>query len=275
MEATCGDEGSGQYTCSVCDATLGNESYPATIPATGDHDWELQSVDVETTCGTEGYGSYICKICYDYALLPIEATGKHDYSGKYVATKEGHYHECRNGCGVDEEIEAHTIGEGKITEPTGNKDGKIEYRCTECNYLVDSEVIVNPNALYRFEVKFVKGSGSNEVVLTPELGEDGELYVTLNTSSNANDGYSVVLQGYTVDNNPVSVPNVSFYHYNENTTKKTILDLSHGNSSATDYMGYLAGKLYITKANDDVSLWIESTTSGRDPVYVKVHIKAV
>lgn len=274
-EATCGEDGKGQLICSVCSATLGNEKSPATLPATGEHDWELISVDVEPTCGTEGYGSYVCSVCYDYTLLPIEATGEHDYSGNYVTTKEGHYHVCLNGCGVDEEVEPHTAGEGKRTEPTGNKDGKIEYRCTECNYLIDSEVIYNPNVLHHFTVKFVRGGGSSQIDCIPELGDDGELYVTLNTSTNAIGGYRLEFEGFTVEDKPISVGNVSLYHYNENTTKKTILNLQNGESEATGYMGYLQGQFYITRSTNDVSLWIESTISGRDPVYVKVHIKAV
>lgn len=279
-EPTCGDTGLGQYTCSVCQVTMGNANTPATVPATGIHDYKLDTVDVEPTCGEDGYGSYTCKVCYDYTVLPIPATGIHDYSGTYKAAEEGHYHVCGNGCGVNEEMQPHIKGEAITKQPSGTQDGSIEYRCTECNYLMDSEVIVNPNVLYRFDVKFIK-VGDSENVVVPELKDNGELYVTLNASENANGGYQVVFEGYTIGGDPIDVPNTSFYHYDEFTAKKSILDLQHGGDSTTGYLGYTGypgasgGKIYVARPVTDVSLWIESVPEGRQPVSLKVHIKAV
>lgn len=272
-QATCGEVGFGQYTCSVCKATLGNENTPATIPATGNHDYELETVDVEPTCGEEGYGAYVCKVCYDYAVLPIAATGDHDYTGNYEANEQGHYHKCRNNCGVNEAIQPHTKGEGVRIEPTGTKDGRVEYRCTECNYLMEYQVIENPNVLHHFEVKFIK-NGANTVTI-PQLGDDGELHVTLSASANAANGYTLEYVGYTAGGNTTTVSNVTLYHYDEYTAKKSILDLSHSGGESTGYLGYVNNWFYVSQPVEDVSLLIESTPSGRAPVSVKVHVKAV
>ena len=268
-EATCGETGLGQYTCSVCKATMGNRTTPATVPATGKHSYKLDTVDVEPSCGEEGYASYICEVCYDYTVSPIPATGEHDYSGNYEFTGEGHYHVCLHGCGVNEEIQPHTKGEGKRIEPSGMRDGRIEYRCTVCNYLMDSEVIVNPNVLHHFEAKFVKGS--NEII--PQLGEDGELYVTLSTSSNASNGYKIELSGYTVEGNPIDVPNVKYYYYNEFTAEKIELTLGNSATQRTGYLGCIGNQFYVSMASEGTSLWIECTLPGRDPVALKVHIQ--
>ena len=271
--ATCGDTGLGQYTCSVCKATMGNQSSPATIPATGEHSYQLETVDVEPTCGEDGYGSYVCEVCFDFAVFPIPATGEHDFSGKYVISEQGHYHTCLHGCGTNEEIKEHIAGEGQRTEPSGTKDGKIEYRCTECNYLMASDVIPNPNIPVRLEVKFVKVTNSSKVEI-PKLGEDGELYVTLSTSSNAYGGYSLELTGYNSAGDIVPVTNVKLYYYNEYTAEMNILDLQHSGLESTGYLGYVNNFFYVTRASSDVSLMIESTPAGRDPVYLKVHISA-
>ena len=269
--ATCGEKGLGQYTCSVCKATLGNSVTPASIPATGAHDYELTSVDVEPTCGDDGFGSYICTICYTYTVRPIPATGDHDYTGRYSSNKDGHYHVCGNGCGLTDELQPHVAGEGIRFEPVGTQDGRIEYRCKDCGYLLDTTVIPNENVLDHFEVKFVKGS----TTLVPELKDDGELYVTLQVSENAASGYTLQFTGYTASGAVTSVTGVSLYHYDEYTAKKTILDLSHGGDATTGYMGYIYGGFYVARATEDVSLWMECVPTGRAPVSLKVHIKAV
>lgn len=273
--ATCGDTGLGQYTCSVCKATLGNSVTPATIPATGEHNYKLYSVDVEPTCGGEGYGSYICEVCYDYAVLPIPATGEHDFSGKYAFSEEGHYHVCRHGCGVDDGIKPHVKGEGIRIEPTGMQDGRIEYRCTVCNYLMDSDVIINTNVLHHFEVRFVKVT-NNSTVLIPEIGEDGELYVTLNKSSNANGGYYLEYTGYNIDGEEISLDGVAvkLYHYDEFTGRTTQLTIGNMGQESVGHFGYLdtLNQFFVTGAAEGASLLIEFSPRGRDPVSLKVNI---
>ena len=273
-EPTCGETGLGQYTCSVCNATLGNANTPATIPATGEHDYKLDTVDVDPTCGEDGYGTYICDICFDVQSFPIPATGEHDYSGKYVTSVEGHYHACLHGCGVNEALEPHEKGEGIRFEPAGTKDGRIEYRCTVCGYLIDTEVIANPNILHHFEVKFVKVNNSS-VVIVPQLGDDGELYATLSASSNAMGGYRLEFTGYNADGDQVSVTNVTLYHFDEYTGKKNVIDFQSGPSASTGYLGYVNNWFYVSRPIEDESLLIESAISGRDPVSLKVHISTV
>lgn len=275
-EATCGDTGAGQYTCSVCKATLGNTVTPAKIPATGGHDYKLVSVDVDPKCGEVGYGSFICNICYDYVVLPIPATGEHDFGEVYGATEEGHYLVCSYGCGERQESEPHVKGEGITFEPVGMQDGRIEYRCTVCDYLMDYDIIPNPNVLNRFDVKFVKISNS-EIVATPQIGEDGELYVNLAVSSNADGGYTLEFTGYNADGGSVSVPNVNLYHYDEYKGKKTLIEFSNSGDQSVGYLGYFSKKFYIARETGDegVCLYIESKPVGCDPVSLIVHIIAV
>ena len=272
VAATCGETGLGQYTCAVCKATMGNKTTPATIPTTGEHSYKLDTVDVQPSCGEEGYGSYICEICYDFAVLEIAATGKHDFTDTWQANEEGHYHICRNGCGASDEIKPHQEGKEVRIEPSGTKDGRIEYRCVECNYLMDTKVIPNTNILDHFDVKFVKATNSS-IVAIPEMGEDGELYVTLSVSATASNGYKLEFTGYNAAGDVVDVTNVALYHYNEYTGKKTFLDLQHGGDSTTEYIGYIAPYFYVCQSVTDVSLWIESTPQGREPVSLKVHIR--
>lgn len=266
-EPTCGDTGLGQYTCPVCQATMGNLNSPATIPATGEHSWELQSVDAEPTCGQEGTGSYICSECLAYAVFPVPATGKHDYSGNYVITEEGHYHRCLNDCGIDEEIQSHIEGEPQRFEPAGILDGRIEYRCTECDYLMKEEVIPNPKALYRMEVAFVKSSGT----VVPTLNENGELVAVLDIDTIPANGYQIKITGYTINNETTSVTNVSYYYYEEFTGNRKVLNYQSGGDESTGYLGY-ASKFYVSNAVSNVCLLIESAPSGREPVTLIVHI---
>ena len=268
VQPTCGKTGSGQYTCSVCKATLGNPTKPATIPATGAHTYKLETMDVDPTCGEEGYGSYVCEVCDNYELLPIPATGKHDFGGGYAVKEEGHYHMCLNDCGVNDEIQPHVKGEGIVIEPSGTADGIIEYRCTVCGYLMDADVITNPNVLHHFEVKFVKYS--SEII--PETGDDGELYVTLSTSSNAAGGYRLDFTGYNADGDTVSVSNLRVYHYNEYTGVKTLLTLGNMGAESVGYFGYLEGRFYVGGRAEGASLLMESTSEGRETVSLKVHI---
>ena len=272
-EPTCGETGLGQYTCSACKATLGNKTTPAVIPATGEHDYELDTVDLEPTCGEDGYGSYICKVCLDFIILPIEPTGEHNYSGKYVANENGHYHECLNGCGTQEDIEPHVKGDAIRYEPVGTKDGRIEYRCTVCNYLMESSVIENPNVLHHFEVKFVKVSNSSNVVV-PEVGEDDELYVKLASSSNSAGGYKLELTGYNAAGATVTISSrdVKLYYYNEYTAEMRRLELGNSGSEATGYLGYVNDWFYVASRVKDTSLMIEVTQGDREPVYLKVHV---
>ena len=267
---TCGDVGYGQYECSVCKATLGNKATPATIPATGEHDYKLDTLDVLPTCGEDGYGTYICSVCYDYAALPIPATGEHDFSGAYKSNEEGHYHVCLNECGAEEEISPHRRNTGTRFEPSGTQDGRIEYRCKDCNYLLESTPIPNPNVLSRFEVTFNRGSEE----IKPKLGSDGEYYVTLQSSSNAAGGYTLTYTGYAATGSIVSVPKVTLYYYNEYTAEKTALDLQHSGDANTGYLGFIADGFYISRPTNDVSLWMECTPAGRQTISLKVHIKA-
>lgn len=274
-EAGCGTNGAGQYTCADCKATLGNTTTPATIPATGDHDYQLDSVDVEPTCGEEGYGSYICSQCNDYVVMPIEATGEHDYSGAYTTTSEGHYHVCKNGCGVDEEIKPHVMGEGKRFEPVGSQDGRIEYRCKECNYLMKTEPIESPNILHHFEVKFVKmsmGATTSEVAV-PYVGDDGELYVRLKQSTNASNGYKIEITGYNASGNVVSAPSPTLYYYNPYTAQRKKLNLQSGCDASTGYLGYIENSgFYVSRVTEDECLLIECVQSGREPVTLLLHV---
>ena len=72
IDATCLEEGTLTYTCSIC-----GDTYTETIEAMG-HNYEVTE-EIESTCSEEGTITYTCSNCGDTYTETIEATG-HSYS---------------------------------------------------------------------------------------------------------------------------------------------------------------------------------------------------
>ena len=75
-KATCGAAGSKTKVCMMC---KGSPQY-ASIPATGNHNYELLTVEISATCGRNGRMKKECSGCHDVKYETISATGKHTYN---------------------------------------------------------------------------------------------------------------------------------------------------------------------------------------------------
>lgn len=94
------------------------------------------------TCVSEGMQAhYECKGCeklfdeskneksVEELVIPVDPTA-HDLETEWTATKDGHYHVCKNGCAVGhDEIKAHNPDRAKATETDAVK-------CTDCGYII-------------------------------------------------------------------------------------------------------------------------------------------
>lgn len=96
----------------------------------------------DATCVSEGMQAhYECKGCeklfdeskneksLEELVIPVDPTA-HDLETEWTATKDGHYHVCKNGCSVGhDEIKAHNPDRTEATETDAVK-------CTDCGYII-------------------------------------------------------------------------------------------------------------------------------------------
>lgn len=98
QESTCSDEGTIEYTCTVC-----NYTKQEALPATGEHKWGNWTVTKVATCAAEGSQTRTCSVCRE---TQIETIGK---------------------------LTTHTWDQGKVTKtPTCEETGVKTYTCTVC-----------------------------------------------------------------------------------------------------------------------------------------------
>ena len=258
-EPTCGDYGFGLYKCSVCGAYKEDRVAP-----TGEHEYELEFSINDATCHSEGNGIYLCKVCNHMARQTIPATEEHDFGddgAEWQSNEEGHFKVCQNdGCTAHSEIIPHTEGAAVVTEPTNKNDGKREYFCEECGYLIRTEVITNPDVPVEISLTI------NFNYLKKELKSDGEIdgcdhytiYVEDSipaSGEESNKRFSISFSGKNADGKPVqvSVPNmgdnggIKVVSYDMITNEPTNID------SESEYgkdISCIAGILACTKEGD-------------------------
>lgn len=125
FDSTCLGKGLKKYVCSCGD------SYVETINQKEHNYTEFETL-VEPTETTYGYKQKECSLCGQKVLEKIEKlTHEHKY-GNYYNDKEGHYKEC--SCGNKTNKETHTY-----KDPI-EKEGYIEFECSECGY-IKTEII--------------------------------------------------------------------------------------------------------------------------------------
>lgn len=165
---SCGTNGQGIYTCSVCGATKRDM-----IAATGSHNYLLVSTEIPATCFSSGLGTFLCSSCSEMNVLTIPATGEHDFTGAWVGSAEGHCHSCQTpGCTATDEIVPHTKAETPVTVQAGKlKDGSENYYCSDCNELVESVPLYAPDIPRSFDIELTYVRTGEKVVL--ENGTDG------------------------------------------------------------------------------------------------------
>ena len=136
-EATCKEEGSKTYTCSICGDTK-TEAIPKK-----DHTWDEGKVTKKVTCTEDGLKVYTCRVCAETKEEVLKATG-HQHTElrnekKATCTEEGYTGDtyCTD-CGE-------LIKKGSVTEKanhnwqltkeekaTCEKDGSTTYTCADC-----------------------------------------------------------------------------------------------------------------------------------------------
>lgn len=136
-EATCKEEGSKTYTCSICGDTK-TEAIPKK-----DHTWDEGKVTKKATCTEDGLKVYTCRVCAETKEEVLKATG-HQHTElrnekKATCTEEGYTGDtyCTD-CGE-------LIKKGSVTEKanhnwqltkeekaTCEKDGSKTYTCADC-----------------------------------------------------------------------------------------------------------------------------------------------
>lgn len=164
LEPTYDTEGKTEYHCTVCGYLIGEISL-APLGHNVDDEWQSELsghwndcecgerhnfgehisngglVTVEPTYEEWGERVFSCTVC-GYVLrtetiLPLS----HNTDGEWVSDKENHWKEgC--GCGEKHELSAHISDNGTVAlYPTYTEEGKMEYHCTVCGYVLRTEKI--------------------------------------------------------------------------------------------------------------------------------------
>lgn len=179
-EPTCKDPGTHTETfiCTKCNYVMSVNTV-VDSPATGDHSYRLyrQGIDgthyqicekcashstpvsctpgdlvissvVAPTCDKAGshYEIIQCKLC-NYILMNEKktdpATGVHNYSTSWSTDGSYHWHKCTN-CDAISGKAAHTTTT-TTTKATTSANGKITYKCKDCNYISKTTTISKIN----------------------------------------------------------------------------------------------------------------------------------
>ena len=145
VDATCATDGFKEYK-----NTLTNEKKTETIPATGEHDYQVTD-STDATCSEKGSVTYTCSVCGD-TYTEESDFADHDYkeveTKDATCTEDGYTkYEC-TVCGdsYEDVIKAtgHDDGEWTVTkEASFFEKGEKELKCTVCGEVLDTEEIAS------------------------------------------------------------------------------------------------------------------------------------
>lgn len=145
VDATCATDGFKEYK-----NTLTNEKKTETIPATGEHDYQVTD-STDATCTEKGSVTYTCSVCGD-TYTEESDFADHDYkeveTKDATCTEDGYTkYEC-TFCGdsYEDVIKAsgHDDGEWTVTkEASFFEKGEKELKCTVCGEVLDTEEIAS------------------------------------------------------------------------------------------------------------------------------------
>lgn len=145
VDATCATDGFKEYK-----NTLTNEKKTETIPATGEHDYQVTD-STDATCTEKGRVTYTCSVCGD-TYTEESDFADHDYkeveTKDATCTEDGYTkYEC-TVCGdsYEDVIKAtgHDDGEWTVTkEASFFEKGEKELKCTVCGEVLDTEEIAS------------------------------------------------------------------------------------------------------------------------------------
>ena len=145
VDATCATDGFKEYK-----NTLTNEKKTETIPATGEHDYQVTD-STDATCTEKGSVTYTCSVCGD-TYTEESDFADHDYkeveTKDATCTEDGYAkYEC-TVCGdsYEDVIKAtgHDDGEWTVTKDASFfEKGEKELKCTVCGKVLDTEEIAS------------------------------------------------------------------------------------------------------------------------------------
>lgn len=164
LEPTYDTEGKTEYRCTVCGYLIG-EMAIAPLGHNVEEEWQSEMsghwhncdcgerhnfgehisdgglITVEPTYGEFGERVFSCTVCGYVLSVETLTPLSHRTDGDWVSDEENHWKEdC--GCGEKHELAAHIPDNGTVTlYPTETAEGKVEYRCTICGYVIKTEVI--------------------------------------------------------------------------------------------------------------------------------------
>ena len=164
LEPTYDTEGKIEYRCTVCGYLIG-ETAIAPLGHNVEEEWQSEMsghwhncecgerhdfgehisdgglVTVEPTYEEWGERVFSCTVCGYVLSVETLPPLSHRTDGDWVSDEENHWKEgC--GCGEKHELAAHTPDNGTVTlYPTEKAEGKVEYRCTVCGYVMRTETI--------------------------------------------------------------------------------------------------------------------------------------
>lgn len=145
VDATCATDGFKEYK-----NTLTNEKKTETIPATGEHDYQVTD-STDSTCTEKGSVTYTCSVCGDTYTEESDFTD-HDYkeveTKDETCTEDGYTkYECIVcGDSYEDVIKAtgHDDGEWTVTKDASFfEKGEKELKCTVCGKVLDTEEIAS------------------------------------------------------------------------------------------------------------------------------------
>ena len=164
-EATCGNTGVKEYTCTLCGKkkkeTIPKLEHPASdqymyndaehwlVPScehsservnVAEHTFDSGTVAKAPTCQSKGIMRYTC-VCGFTKTEPIDISG-HSY-GEWLSDAEGHWKVCEtDGCGEMTEKVPHEWDGGVVTTAaTCETDGVRTFTCVDCNYTREETIL--------------------------------------------------------------------------------------------------------------------------------------
>ena len=130
--ATCGQVGTKELTCSVCGRTETEE-----IPATGIHKYS-NKVTTQATCAATGIKTFTCSVCGDAYTEEIPKNDKHTYKStvkkEATCTADGTLEKKCSVCGDSKTEKISAKGHNYKTETTPatcTANGYINHTCTK------------------------------------------------------------------------------------------------------------------------------------------------
>lgn len=225
-EATCGKDGRGVYQCVDCGVTIEDK-----IPATGEHEYFLAQELKPATCFEDGEGLFVCAYCDSWETMVIEATGDHTYiEGKWTMTSTGHEHTCEvchESTGLIEHTKVRDSKLSHTVDASGYNDGVDVFVCEVCGYVIEENIITNPNVPNSLTVQLM--SGTTIQPITQRADGDYEMTAVVETSYTARytatypSGKSSVVEKAIMGNDP----GVRAYLLDTFTEEPTLLNVEH------------------------------------------------